>query len=208
MLIGGFFYPFPCSNPVWIDITYAKMNFNLCCLWWPVSRECQRKNSAQTVYFSFSSFVALLKLLAGDHSACHAPSSLPHTFPLAIRNYHTVWVQACPKATAGLIFFGLALLWHAWEGQGKEMGGPVALCSPRAVLGAASPVFLNSTELVRERGPCVSNKSFTRLCNWNCVACAWSLVSDEVKSSCGYHYSFSLQTSLKEWKVLTWTDLL
>lgn len=42
------------------------------------------------------------------------------------------------------------------------MGGPVALRSPRAVLGAASPVFLNSTELVRERGPSGSNKSSTR----------------------------------------------
>lgn len=62
------------------------------------------------VYFSFSSFVAFLKPLAQDDSAWQPPSSLPHTFPLAIRNYHTVRVLACPKATAGLIFFGLASL--------------------------------------------------------------------------------------------------
>lgn len=89
--------------------------------------------------------------------------------PLAIRNYHTVRVLACPKATAGLIFFGLAPLWHAWEGQGKEMGGPAALRSPRAGLGEASPVFFDSVELVREHSPSGSNKSSLWLRNWNCL---------------------------------------
>lgn len=70
------------------------------------------------VYFSFSSFVALLKPLARDDSAWQAPSSLPHTFPLAMRNYHTVRVLACPKATAGLIF--LAWLFSDMPGKGKE----------------------------------------------------------------------------------------
>lgn len=122
--------------------------------------------------------MALLKPLARDDSAWQPPSSLPHTFPLAIRNYHTVRVLACPKATAGLIFFGLAPLWHAWEGQGKEMGGPVALRSPRAGLGEASPVFFDSVELVREHSPSGSNKSSMRLHNWNCLTClgTWSLI--------------------------------
>lgn len=115
--------------------------------------------------------MALLKPLARDDSAWQAPSSLPHTFPLAIHNYHTVRVLACPKATAGLIFFGLARLWHAWEGQGKEMGGPAALRSPRAGLGEASPVFFDSAELVREHGPSGSNKFSMWLCNWNCLTC-------------------------------------
>lgn len=70
------------------------------------------------VYFSFSSFVALLKPLAQDDSAWQPPSSLPHTFSLAIRNYHTVRVLACPKATAGLIF--LAWLFSDMPGKGKE----------------------------------------------------------------------------------------
>lgn len=68
--------------------------------------------------FSFSSFVALLKPLARDDSAWQTPSSLPHTFPHAIRNYHTVRVLACPKATAGLIF--LAWLFSDMPGKGKE----------------------------------------------------------------------------------------
>ncbi|KAI4809487.1 hypothetical protein KUCAC02_018366 [Chaenocephalus aceratus] len=38
--------------------------------------------------------------LAWDDFAWQPPSSLPHTFPLAIGNYHTVRVLACPKATA------------------------------------------------------------------------------------------------------------
>lgn len=63
-------------------------------------------------------FVALLKPLAWDDSAWQAPSSLPHTFPFAIRNYHTVRVRACPKATAGLIF--LAWLFSDMPGKGKE----------------------------------------------------------------------------------------
>lgn len=70
------------------------------------------------VYFSFSSFVALLKPLAWDDSAWQPPSTLPHTFSLAIRNYHTVRVLACPKATAGLIF--LAWLFSDMPGKGKE----------------------------------------------------------------------------------------
>lgn len=137
------------------------------------------------VYFSFSSFVALLKPLAWDDSAWQPPSSLPHTFPLAIRNYHTVRVLACPKATAGLIFFGLAPLWHAWEGQGKEMGGPAALLSPRAGLGEASPVFFDSVELVREHSPSGSNKSSMRLRNWNCLTClgTWSLIQSFCKTT-------------------------
>lgn len=113
------------------------------------------------------------------------PPSLPHTFPLAIRNYHTVRVLACPKATAGLIFFGLAPLWHAWEGQGKEMGGPAALCSPSAGLGEACPVFFDSVELVREHSPSGSNKSSMRLRNWNCLAGlgTWSLIQSFCKTT-------------------------
>lgn len=70
------------------------------------------------VYFSASSFVAFIKPLAWDDSAWQPPPSLPHTFPLAIRNYHTVRVLACPKATAGLIF--LAWLLSDMPGKGKE----------------------------------------------------------------------------------------
>lgn len=71
------------------------------------------------VCFLFRSFVALLKLLVmGWFRLAPPPSSLPHTFPLAIRNYHTVRVLACPKATAGLMF--LAWLLSDMPGKGKE----------------------------------------------------------------------------------------
>lgn len=86
----------------------------------------------------------------------HTPSLLP----FVITTLFESWPVQKPLQV--WFFFGLALLWHAWEGQGKEMGGPAALRSPRAGLGEASPVFFDSawackgawTHLVLINPPC------------------------------------------------------
>lgn len=106
------------------------------------------------------------------------PRSLPHTFPLAIRNYHTVRVVACPKATEGLMF--LAWLLSDMPGKGKErkwVDQPLSI-PPKQAWEKPAQCFFDSAELVREYSPSGSNKSCRRLRGWNCLTCTgmWSLI--------------------------------